>query len=389
MSHADRYSWTRGDGRVVKKWRARWIGPDGRERSKRGFDRKGDAEDWAADREAEARHGLTLGGVRPAGRTTVESWATTWLKAQEVRASTRESYDYAVKRINATFGGRSLASLRPSEVRTWRRGLLNSYAPTTADHTAAVFAMLLRAAVHDGLIDRSPMPPQRGGAGGRVVDPAEILSLDQIRAWGLGMTSAETSSPRHKPGPPVARAMPLVAAQLGTRLGELLGLRPEDVDWTRRQVRIDHQLLPSGEYGPTKTPAGVRTVPLPVDAHEAMARHLELQPPVDEEPIFRSIRGRRWGRSNFQEMWERGKTAAGLPDWVTWHCLRDVYASSLIYTGQDLRVVMSLMGHASSEETLRTYARLWPTATDTARKALEGLWAPADDGHSTATEDRS
>ena len=73
-----------------------------------------------------------------------------------------------------------------------------------------------------------------------------------------------------------------------------------------------------------------------------------------------------------------GRDGAGLPTWATWHSLRDCYASLLIYTRQDLRVVMTLLGHSSSEETLRTYARLWPSATDDARKALERVWQTAD-----------
>lgn len=151
-------------------------------------------------------------------------------------------------------------------------------------------------------------------------------------------------------------------------------MRPEDVDWTGRQIRIDHQLLPNGRYGPPKTPAGIRTLPMTEQVAFALARHLEVQPAVAGEPIFRGVRGRRWGRSGFTTLTGAARVTAKLPDWVTWHCLRDVYASSLIWTGQDLRVVMSLLGHTSSEETLRTYARLWPSATDTARKALEGLW---------------
>lgn len=386
MSSAHRYTWTRTDRSTGKAWRACWVGPDGKVRRKRGFDREADAKAYAADREAEARHGVALGGVRPTGRTTVEAWSAAWLDGLDVRPSSEESYRYAVKRINATLGGRALASLRPSEVKAWRRALLTSYAPSTAEQTSAVLAMMLRAALLDGLIERSPMPPARAGAGGRVVDPNELLTLEQVRAWGRAMTPEGPASPRHRQALPVANEMPLVAAQLGLRRGELLGLRPEDVDFLRRQVRVNHQLLGTGQYGPTKTPAGVRTLPLTSDVADALNRHLAVQPAVAGEPIFRSPRGRRWQRSSFWETWEAGRARADLPGWVTWHSLRDVYASSLIWLGQDLRVVMTLLGHSSSEETLRTYARLWPTSTDTARKALEGLWRPAND-HSVTTDE--
>ena len=390
MPSAHRYTWQTSGGKTRAAWRAQWVGPDGKQRQKRGFDRKGDALGYAADREAEARHGITIDGERPSGRTTVEVWTKTWLAAQEVRPSTAEAYRYGVARINAAFGGRPLASLRPTEIRAWRKGLGQRYAESTAAQTAALLAMVLRAAVHDRLIESSPMPPTRHGeSGGRVVDPDQLLTPAQITAWGAAMTPVP--HPRSKwLAPAVAVELPLVAARTGLRRGELLGLRLEDVDFLRREITVDHQLLTTGEYGPPKTAAGVRKVPLTEDVTAAINRHLTVQPARVGEPIFRAVRGRRWTFSAFQETWERGRVAAELPEWVHWHALRDVYASTLIRSGLDLREVMSLLGHTSSEETLRTYARLWPDSRDRARVALEAAWgdvSSASERHGRATSD--
>jgi len=392
MSSAHKYSWTTSDGRKRSAYRALPVGPDGKQRGKRGFDRKGDALDWASDREAEARHGITIDGERPSGRTTVEVWTRTWLTAQEVRPSTAQSYKMAVKRINAAFGGRSLASIRPTELRTWRSKTLGeTYAASTAAHTAAVFAMVLKAAVQDRLIERSPMPPARHGSvsSTRVVDPDQLLTPSQIAAWAAGM--APKQHPRSKWTPPaVAVEMPLVAARTGLRKGELLGLRLEDVDFLRREIRVDHQLLRTGLYGPTKTAAGNRTIPLTADVGAAINRHLLIQPAIAGEPIFRGVRGRRWTHEAFRTCWERGRVAADLPEWVHWHALRDVYASTLIRSGLDLREVMTLLGHTSSEETLRTYARLWPDSRERAREALEAVWievVSADERQQDASSD--
>lgn len=384
MASAHKYSWTRVDGTIGRAYRAKWTGEDGKPHSKRGFDRKGDALEHAQNKEVEARHGVKLEEEIPAGRMTVEAWSKVWLAGVDVRPSTASAYKYAVQRINAGLGGRTLVALRPSELRTWRRGLTSRdgkpLAATTVDATVAVLAMMLRAAVHDGLLTRSPLPPLRSGHDGvgRVVDPDELLTLEQVRAWGRAM-------------PEVAREMPLVAATTGLRQGELLGLRLPNVDFLRRQIRVVEQLVSppaAGEpsWGPPKTAAGVRTLPLTKDAADAINRHLLVQPAVEGEPIFRTARGRRWRRTTFGDVWRTGRDSAGLPDWAHWHALRDVYASSLIFTRQDVRVVMTLLGHTSSEETLRVYARLWPEATDGARKALERVWRPASKGHGRATK---
>jgi integrase len=365
MASAHPYTYSTSDGRTRRAYRAKWSGG-----AKRGFARRSDALAYAQDREAEARHGITLAGETPTSRTTVEGWSQTWLDGLDVRPSTRASYEYALRRILPGLGSRTLGDLRPSELKAWRRGLTRAdgqpLAPATADATVAVLAMMLRAAVLDGLIERSPLVGVKGSSGSRVLDPDELLTLEQVEAWGRAL-------------PVVACEMPVVAAMTGLRQGELLGLRLPQIDFLRRQVRVVEQLVsPPGAgvptWGPPKTAAGVRTVPLPEPAAEALARHLGRFPAVDGEPVFRSVRGKRWRRSTFGDVWRKGKAGADLPVWAHWHGLRDHAASAYVRAGVDVRTVMTLLGHTNPKETLATYSRLWPDSNDLARKAVEELW---------------
>ena len=54
---------------------------------------------------------------------------------------------------------------------------------------------------------------------------------------------------------------------MGLRQGECFGLTVDRVDFLRRQVRIDRQLIAARdgvpEFGPPKSKAGFRTVPMP------------------------------------------------------------------------------------------------------------------------------
>ena len=63
------------------------------------------------------------------------------------------------------------------------------------------------------------------------------------------------------------RAIVMFAAGMGLRQGECLGLTVDRVDFLRRQVRVDRQMpaVSNGEpvFGPPKTRASVRTVPMP------------------------------------------------------------------------------------------------------------------------------
>jgi integrase len=54
-----------------------------------------------------------------------------------------------------------------------------------------------------------------------------------------------------------------MALYTGLRQGELLGLQWADADLHEGVLHVRRQWTRSNEYGPTKTPAGVRRIPLP------------------------------------------------------------------------------------------------------------------------------
>ena len=53
------------------------------------------------------------------------------------------------------------------------------------------------------------------------------------------------------------------------------------------------------------------------------------------------------------------------------HELRHFYASLLIDGGESVKAVQARLGHATAEETLNTYAHLWPESEDRAREAVD------------------
>ena len=63
------------------------------------------------------------------------------------------------------------------------------------------------------------------------------------------------------------KALIVFAAGMGLRQGECLGLTADQVDFLRKQVRVDRQLTGAKAgvpiFGPPKSQAGFRTVPMP------------------------------------------------------------------------------------------------------------------------------
>lgn len=80
------------------------------------------------------------------------------------------------------------------------------------------------------------------------------------------------------------RALVVVGAGLGLRQGEAFGLALDRVDFLRRTVRVDQQVILADKQPPELTPelksqASYRTIPMPTVVAEALARHLEQFPP--------------------------------------------------------------------------------------------------------------
>lgn len=131
-----------------KRWRARYVDADGRERSQT-FGRKGDAERFLVAIEADLLRGTYVDPQR--ARLTLSAYAERWLAAQPLRPSSRRTYEiYLRTRILPALGARALGSITPTDVRALVTALQRELAPITVHHVHGLLATVLRAAMKDG-----------------------------------------------------------------------------------------------------------------------------------------------------------------------------------------------------------------------------------------------
>lgn len=222
-------------------------------------------------------------------------------------------------------------------------------------------ASIFKSAVADRLIAASPcvriaLPKQ----GQRKVVPLAVAEVQAL---------AETVPDRY-------RALIVFAAGMGLRQGECFGLTVDRVDFLRRTARVDRQLVAVHDgvpdFGPPKSKAGFRTVPMPDVAGSALAEHLARFGPGTSGLVFTNTAGRPLRRNTVAEMWHRAADQAGLPFWATFHDLRHFYASLLIARGCSVKAVQRRLGQ-SATETLDTYGHLWPDSDDETRSAVDGV----------------
>lgn len=153
-----------------------------------------------------------------------------------------------------------------------------------------------------------------------------------------------------------------LACYAGLRLGELRGLRWEDVDLEANLLHVRRSLLPDGTAKPPKTEAGTRDVPLlPALRRLLIAWKLEAPHSKPRDLLIGTADGKPVAERNLARALEDAKTAAKLSggdERLSWHSLRHSFASML---ATDLELpattLARLTGHADAGFTLKVYAR--------------------------------
>jgi integrase len=192
-------------------------------------------------------------------------------------------------------------------------------------------AQILSDAVHDGVLGRSPTSRPTAPSTGRPY----VASTAQI--WALHDAMDE----RYHAGL-------LLAAFAGLRLAEVCGLPVSDVDFMRGIVSRQVQ-YPSEEL---KTKISRTPVPIPKDMALELSHHVEQ---FSTQWVMCDEAGRQMGPWQLQRAFRNARAQMqGLPEGFRFHDLRHYYASLLISSGLDVKVVQARLRHASAKTTLDT-----------------------------------
>jgi integrase len=151
-----------------------------------------------------------------------------------------------------------------------------------------------------------------------------------------------------------------LALGLSLRREEVLGLRWADVDGDVLTVR-QTLTYAAGElhFGPPKSEAGERDLPLPVFVSKALRRHRKAQAErllavgIVPELVVDNGLGEPWIPASFSTGWRRFAKARGISS-VTFHTLRHGAATLMLASGVPDAVTITMMGHADTR-ILRRY----------------------------------
>lgn len=329
--------------------------------------------------DAEAKRGDVAGRKRRGERVaptklTLAEYVPVWLDTQAVRlrSKTLTTYEGHLRlHVVPRLGRLKLGEIRTDDIASLASEMQRSgYAAWTIKGAIAAISGLLRHAARRGLIAENPVARlERGERPATTEKEKRVLTAEEI---GLLLDAADQKY----------RSLLATAVGTGLRLGELLGLRWQDVEIDDGFIHVRTQVDQTGRRGVPKTPTAVRAVVLSPQLGRVLLAHREaalargLARATD--PVFASEAGTPLGHDNVRERaLGAAVRRAGLEDAerprLTMHSCRDTFASHLIIDlGLDVVQVSRQLGHANPAITAKTYARMYDEArhADAIRAAM-------------------
>jgi len=345
----------------ITAWRTRWRNPAGAPRSE-VFARKLDANQKSIKVENDK---LTGAYIDPRdGKQTFKSYAEDWRQIQVHADGTEQLVEQHLRlHVYPRIGDRPIGAVRTSEVQALVKAASQTLAASTVEVVYSRVKAVFKAAVRDRLRFETPcvdikLPKPKGK-----VD--NVMTVDQVLAIAGQV-------------PERYRALVLVGAGTGLRPGELFGLTVPAIDFLRRTLDVERQMVRVRGQGVElrdilKTEASRRRVPLAKVVVDILADHLRQWPAHPELGlIFTNQRGGPIQQYPLGEVWKTARGKAGVPEWANGpHQLRHHFASLLIEDGASVKVVQKRLGHASAKTTLDTYGHMFPDNEDATRAAVE------------------
>jgi integrase len=179
----------------------------------------------------------------------------------------------------------------------------------------------------------------------------------------------------------------LQVALLGLRRGELLGLRWQDINFERAELKVQRSLSyianpDTGHYEyvehEPKTSASRRVISLPRFIVEALLKHREAQLQKkasssqwrENNLVFCNGKGEYMNPANLITEFKHLLKQAGLPE-IRFHDLRHSAASIWLALGMNPKVIQELLGHSNIHITLDVYSHVLPTMHREAMNSLD------------------
>lgn len=308
---------------------------------------------------------------------------------RNLRNKTRINYEYMYNHfVRYTIGKRKIADIRYSDIKYFYQALIkeSEVGIGTVRNIHVLLHPTFELAVMDDIIRKNPSKgvyAEVKRTDGKNEGVRHALTLGQQRAFMNYIKQHQI----------YGHWTPLFVIFLGTgcRVGEIIGLRWEDIDFENRMISINHSIVYCPKPGSRtkkselqlsmpKTEAGIRTIPMLDEVYEVLRAEYDYQSEAGFNSasiegmtgfIFSNREGnihnpqainmaikRIISSYNAEEIIkakEQNRDPLIIPDFSCHH-LRHTFCTRLFEAQTSMKVVQSVMGHADIKTTMDIYA---------------------------------
>jgi integrase len=323
-------------------------------------------------------HAVETGLDFNASHITMRDYLERWLEVTRKRVKDRTYVRYSeILRLHVIpiVGSLQLAKLKPLHLeKVYAVAEDRGLSKQSVLHIHRVTYSALRQAVRWQLVGRNVaeavIPPRPDRRNVPALEPTDVrLLLIAVAGTHLEMPT-------------------ILAVGTGMRLGEVLGLRWQDVNMTRGELRVNQTLQITMVFDTPKTHRSVRTVTLPGFVIAALRQHRK------EQNERRLLLGDVWAELDLviddgaggpmrpavvSRQFRATTRKAGMD--LTFHGLRHGHASLMLAAGEHLKVVSEQLGHSTIGITGDLYTHVAPAVRRQAVDKLERLLTPFIQAH--------
>lgn len=336
-----------------------------------------------ADKRYEVEHGLS----GKLDKITLNTWYESWLKdykSKKVKKNTIITYQRLYEtHVRNTLGKKQLSQIKAIHIQKFYNDLIEKdYSTSSLGVIHAMLSNMFKIAVNNDLIVKNPCK----GTELPIVENVErrVLSIEEQKY--ISNYVKKESWQFYEP---------IITTMLGTgvRVGEVLGLKWEDIDFEKKTLSINktleyRRLESTGKFGfeedTPKTPNSIRTIPLNQSVIQALKRQkrnqnfLKLQgnwTPKHgfETLVFTGRKGQPQEKLYIRNMLirlvkeineyeskkaEKENRTAIIIEPINPHALRHSFATRCFEADMPPKTVQMLLGHANIGMTMNLYTHV-------------------------------
>lgn len=355
----------RKDGRIIGA-----VSIQGK-RIEKSFKTKTAAREWVKQSISQIDAGLSIQGAQYKTNKYLQEWLVT--KKNHIKANTLKQYEQVIKQhIAPVLGDVKLRDLTPIMLQRFYNLKLEN---GTSENTVALMHRVLRGALRQahmmGLIVRNPLVSVRCPKPER----KEMKTLNESQVRNLLLVARSTG----------LEALLHITVTTGLRMGEVIGLKWEDLDMGTGSLRVQRQVQREKGKGlvfsQPKSAKSRRVIILGPSAIDKLKLHYQQQHWSkliagdrweENDLIFPNTIGKPMEHSRLLKDFKEILKKAELPI-IRFHDLRHTAATLMLQAGIHPKIVQETLGHADISLTMNTYSHALPTLQKEAAAKMDEL----------------